>query len=605
MKKILQLIIRPISLMIVITLLTSCAYFSNNDKSTDDISNTNENNQTIISNKLTPKTDFDTFTTIIAMEEISTSPLNATFTFGNLESMGLNHLRSELDDLDQESFSNSVLHAKKVIDELKKYTYEDLTYDQQLTYDMIDFQYSLTKDFEDFYYYDNIIQPTSGIHINLPLSLMQIEFSREDDIIAYIERVEKLPKLFDQVILFEEEKAKRGLLLPEDLYDVVIQQIDALLVEPKDFLMVQSFKDRLLDINISSEAKSQYILTFQTIVAEHLYPAYERLKDSISTYKHLSKSDKGLASWKNGKSYYELIIKNKTSYNMDAEELKKWAHAEQLKALNELIYLYENDESIMIIETFNDILPTFNSLEDVYDIENQCLNDLFYDYDIRLASENIIPSYLEDHLASGFYFPVSLDGLAYGNMFLRSDTYEKIDYYTLNLYFHENIPGHHLYFNTLANSDLPMIRKVNSWLPYEEGWAIYIEKYAYDYIGLEPNLVKFMRANDTYFNYTVMLLDIDYHYYGESRETIINKLLEEGYNLEGANALVNRMIANPGEVIHYYYGGYKMDLYLDKCQEELGSKFNIKAFHDLILKSSGLPFTTVDRVIDEWIASQK
>ena len=561
-------------------------------KDTEDITSSQMTNNT-------PSKEFDSYTTELSTRLIKSSPVDATFLFGDLTSLGMEELLSELDDFSYESYKKDLEEAKKILRTLENY--DNLTKEQQLTYEVLKFHNELALEGKPFYYYHNEIQPSSGAQINIPLALMQIEFENESETIAYLNRLEELPRLFDQILDFEKEKAKKGLLLPEHLYDLVIEQIDKILVEPEQFMMYLSFCDRIEAIDMSEVEKNQYKSECLEIVRNQIYPAYDRLQKGIIEYKQKATSDQGLSSWKNGQEYYDYLIKSETSYDMTAQELGEWAYSKLTESFTKMEQLYATYPELNEVNSFTELLPQYASIEEMYALQDQCLQEYFYDYGIENATENIIPSYLEDHMAAGFYFPISIDGEDYGNMYLQQSAYENIDGGTLELYFHENIPGHHMYFTQVYNSDLPLIRKLYSWLPYEEGWAQYIQKLSIDYYGLDKPLTELLKINSDISYYFMVLMDLQYHYNGLPKDQILQAYIDFGYSPDSAESSINRMIAKPAEIIHYVYGGYKIETYLEMCQERLGDQFSIKDFHDLILGQGGLPFKTMDQVVEDYI----
>lgn len=549
--------------------------------------------------------NFDRFTTYLIPSIIESSPLSASFMYGNLQALGLEALMSELDQMGPENFQAEAERAGQVITALKAMDYDLLTDEQKSTYEMLLFQNQLVIENEPFTYYDSIIEPSSGIQTNLPLSLIQIELNNAHEIEAYLARINQLPRLFNQLIEYERVRAQKDLLLPPNLYKLVLEQIDGILVAPEDFMLYLDFVYKINAIKDMEEAqKDAYKAQCLTTIKNDIYPAYNNLKVTLKELETLSSNDLGVCSWDHGKAYYEHLIHKETSYDLSGEALRSWVTNEMKSCLSEIKSIYVNNTELLKIDNLNELLPKYDSLEELYAIEDQCLNDMFYDYGIERASEYIIPAYLEDYVAAGFYFPVSIDGTQYGNMYLQEKAYTTLDASTLELYFHENIPGHHFYFSKFYGSDLPLIRKVSSWLPYEEGWAQYIQNVSIEYFGLSEPLTMLLKASSKLTYYHMLLIDLEYHYDGISQADAINKYLELGYSPQSAQKAVTRMIAHPGEIIHYIYGGYKIEGYRTQCETALGNRFDIKSFHDMILVNAELPFTTMDRIVNDYITSQ-
>jgi uncharacterized protein (DUF885 family) len=552
------------------------------------------------------RNSFDTYTEALVSTLLISSPVDATFSFGNLEPFGLEYLLYELDDFNEASISEDLNQSRTILSTLNDFNYDLLSDEQQKTYDVLYFHNSLIIEAEDYIYYYNELQPTSGAQINIPLALMQIEFETPTEIDAYLTRLSSLPRLFEQIIDYEKKRATLGLIMPEYLYDLVIEQINGMLVSPSEFMMYLSFCDKLDALEaIGEEDKTAYKERCLAIITHDLYPAYTNMITELTLLKKSSVTSAGISQLPDGQSYYEYLIKSETSYEMSAEELKNWAYTQLTKSISDIQVIISNYDDFSKIENLALYYPEFSSLDEIYAIMDQCLEEQFYDYQIPRATEAIIPSYLEDYLAAGFYFPISIDGEDYGTMYLGESTYENIDASTLDLYFHENIPGHHMYFSYFYNSDVPLIRKLYSWLPYEEGWAQYIQNLTVEYYGLDNQLENLLKANNEIGYYYMLILDIGLNYDGLSREDAISTLVSLGYYEASAESCVNRMIANPGEVIHYIYGYYKINSYLALCKEALMDDFDIKSFHQMILENADLPFFVMDDVVNDYIQNKK
>lgn len=550
--------------------------------------------------------DFDQYAETLAKDYIESSPLNATFIYGDLESIGLEHLLYEIDDASLEASVALIEDAKTVLKELKEFQRDLLTTEQQNTYDMLIFQYQGAVDSEPFMYFDNVFQPNQGVQIDFPIALMQIELESELEVQAYLERLKKLPAFYDQIYVYERERAKIGNLLPESMYDLVIEQIDSMVGEPKEFMLYQSFCDRVDALAELDDAKRvTYKETCLDIIKSELFPAFEEMKEVLAEIKVLSTNTMGLPEWENGKAYYDLVVESETSEFKNTEELRTWANG-QLQIIGmKLGTIVNKYPEISTAASTGDIMSLVNDVttkEDMLTFQEDFLASEFLDYGVVRASENIIPTYLEEQLPPAFYFPVSVDLQDYGNMYMASDAYDEMSISTAETDIHENVPGHHLYFSVLYGSDLPLVRKVFDFDGFTEGWAQYVQGKTYERAASKPEYAEFWRWLLPY-NYTAfILLDIEVNYDGISKEAAINKLMTEfGYPEEDAESSYNRMIANPGELIHYYHGVYKMNSYLDDCMKELGDQFDIKAYHDMILMHGGLPFTVMDEVVEEFI----
>ncbi len=540
---------------------------------------------------------FDDFLDRLAKTTLENSPLTATFTLGDLEAAGFLDLAADIDHLDIDDLYAQIDQMKKDYEELLTINKDLLTSDQQVNYELAKFNLSFAEESKDFIYMDHLIQPSAGVQVNFPLALMQIEFESRNELDAFVERVSKIPRLFDEVIAYEQERFEQGYGLPGHLYQEVVDQIDAMLGQPEEFMMYLSFVDRIDAFEgLSDEERDKYKADYLTLISDEIYPAMERLKAQAEAM--VSSSNTGsISQLEDGKDYYESIVNYKTAGELDVKGLKEWSDEQMNQIIGDVQLLMKRNPEVAEMDLLSE-LPNLTSIDEVYDLVDEIYTDQFEDYGTVLASENVIPSYLEEYLATGFYFPVTVDGEDYGNMFLQKDDYDNVSIETVHLFYHENIPGHHLYYSYIADSDQPLYRKMNEFLTYEEGWATYVQNLFFNYLDMDPLAVKLIEINLAYTNVLMVQLDIQFHYDGMTEDQAIEQLVLQGYDEESAQSIVTRMISKPGEMIHYMYGEYKMQQLKDMFKEVAGSNYSDKAFHDFILKNYGLPFYLVEEQLE-------
>jgi len=549
------------------------------------------------------QSSFDDFAEQFALESIASSPINATFMYGDLAELGLFDLLSQIDEFTFEASETYTNDLKEALAKLEAFDYDSLTKDRQITYDMMAFHMNDMIESEKYYYYYTAFEPTSGIQVNMPIALMQIEFDNESEVAPYLERLKQIPRYFEEAIAYTYAQADKNFLLPASMYDLVIEQIDEMLVEPSEFMMYQSFVDRVDNLNLAADVASAYKAECLDIITNEIYPAYNDVVLALEEIKQLSTHDNGISVWDGKDEFYTYLIKSKTSYDMTIDEYRRFLVEQSVDFSTKIQALVAAHPELLEADLAT-ILPTYDSLDEIYAYQKATLDAEFYDYGIENASENVIPEYLEPYLAAGFYFPITIDGEDYGNMYLRADAYDNIDASTLELYFHENMPGHHMYFSKLYSSDLPLIRKTLSWLPFEEGWATYVQAKAYENIGLDDYMQEFLYYATMISLYNGAVMDLYIHVDGITYTKSVEIYVSMGYTEEQAKEATNRILCNPGEYIHYTYGYYKIAEYKNQCEEALGDKFDIKSFHDMLLSYGSVPFSTMDGLVDDYIATE-
>jgi uncharacterized protein (DUF885 family) len=222
-----------------------------------------------------------------------------------------------------------------------------------------------------------------------------------------------------------------------------------------------------------------------------------------------------------------------------------------------------------------------------------------------------VPPNKEAGSPGGFYFAPALDGSRPGIFYvnLGRPVYYKLDMPTLA--YHEAVPGHHFQLGIQTElTGVPTFQKSGVFPPstgYTEGWGLYAEQLAYDagFYKDDPygNLG---RLQAELFRSARLVVDTGIHWKHWTREQAIAYMDDTLSTTGGAyTGEVNRYIAWPAQALAYKIGELKLVALRDRAQKELGPKFDIKEFHDIVLRSGTVPLATLETMINNYIAAKK
>jgi uncharacterized protein (DUF885 family) len=173
--------------------------------------------------------------------------------------------------------------------------------------------------------------------------------------------------------------------------------------------------------------------------------------------------------------------------------------------------------------------------------------------------------------------------------------------------FHEGIPGHHLQLTLQKQADLPMLRKAGGFGAYIEGWALYAEQLAQEmnfYEG-EPSS-ELGYVHDALLRSGRLVTDTGIHALRWSREKAVQTLHEiEGDPISLAGQEIERYACNPGQACSYMVGKVTILRLRDKAKKALGSRFDIRQFHDAVLLAGSMPLTVLENAVDNYIAAHR
>jgi uncharacterized protein (DUF885 family) len=175
------------------------------------------------------------------------------------------------------------------------------------------------------------------------------------------------------------------------------------------------------------------------------------------------------------------------------------------------------------------------------------------------------------------------------------------------LAYHEGIPGHHFQVDlALHLSDLPLIRQQSPFTAYVEGWALYAERLAAE-IGLykDDPLGDLGRLQDEMLRAVRLVVDTGLHSKGWTREQAIDYMNQKTGMVESEVVNeVDRYMAWPGQACAYKVGQMKILELRERARKALGDRFDIRAFHAVVLEEGSVPLNVLEEQVDGWIASE-
>jgi uncharacterized protein (DUF885 family) len=202
------------------------------------------------------------------------------------------------------------------------------------------------------------------------------------------------------------------------------------------------------------------------------------------------------------------------------------------------------------------------------------------------------------------YMSGTPDGSRAGQVWV--DTYDPTHHNMLEdeaTAYHEGIPGHHMQISIAQELPLHPFHHALGFNAYVEGWALYAERVGKE-VGFYQDPASDMgRLQSELFRAVRLVVDTGVHYKHWSREQMV-QFFEEHYG-DAPQSEVDRYIAWPGQALGYKLGQLEILDLRQRAQTELGSKFDIKAFHDEVLGAGALPLELLDARVTSWIASQK
>jgi len=219
-----------------------------------------------------------------------------------------------------------------------------------------------------------------------------------------------------------------------------------------------------------------------------------------------------------------------------------------------------------------------------------------------------IPAYIEKNQAPAYYEQGTPDGKRPGRVNVNTYDFANRSLPAVQVVaYHEGIPGHHLQISIAQElTGLPEFRKYEYYTAYTEGWGLYAE-----HLGMDLGLYKDPYNNYEHWNADIwrasrLVVDTGVHSEHWTRQQMVDYLhAHTALSETDVNAEVDRYIALPAQALGYKMGQLKLLELRAKAQKELGAKFDIKGFHDVVIDAGAMPLDEVETRVNAWIASKK
>lgn len=444
-----------------------------------------------------------------------------------------------------------------------------------------------------------VIYSTQGTRIIDSLSLVK-----------YITKLESLPAYFDSRMSDMQEGIEKGKVSPKLVVQNCIDLIDQFLNTPiEDNFFVQVTQDDLIISQVS------------IVTTTHVIPAYQKLKSFLkNTYLTAAPEAIGISSITDGKAYYEQRVRYFTTYDITPKEVYNTGLAEVARIKSEMQEIMDELEFKGSFAEFYNFLrtdPQFycTTPQDLLDraawITTKAQGQLPKYFNIlpRMPLDvTPVPSALAPNYTGGRYSPGSYKNNRAGQYWVNTYNLPSRPLYVLPaLTLHEGVPGHHLQ-GMLAQEieDMPSFRRNTYLSAFGEGWGLYAE-----HLGQEMGIYttpyeQFGRLTYEMWRACRLVVDPGMHYMGWSREKAYEYMASNtALSIHEVNTEINRYIGWPGQAVSYKMGELKIKGLRKIAEEKLGDKFDIREFHDVLLKNGSVPLQTLEEIITSWIARKK
>ena len=537
--------------------------------------------------------------------------------------------KAQLDDRSQEKIDRDKASFRRQMTELKAIDRAGLSTDEKVWYDSLEY-FGDTAVLGQAFPYGGGFSPSpytvsqlTGCYQSIPDFLdSQHSIDTAEDAEAYLSRVSAFATALDQETSRMIAEFEAGAVPPDFVIARTLSQMTSLM-EPgaAGTTLVQSIVRRTGEKSIAGDWGSRA----EAIVNDAVFPALSRQADALRAKQAGATHDAGVWRLPDGEAFYRFGIQSYTTTNLSGDEIHEIGLA-QLAELtaraDELLKaqgLTQGSVGARIRGLGDDPAQLYPNTDEA---KEQLIADLnaqvvevrrrMPEYFGRLPQAAVeikrVPKAIEAGAPGGYYNGPALDGSRPGIYYINlRDTAEWPKMQLPTLTYHEAVPGHHHQIALAQEKpNTPLLMKVLGFSAYSEGWGLYAEQLA-DEIGMYENdpYGKIGYLQSLMFRATRLVVDSGMHAKRWSREQAIRFMTEALGDAESAvTTEIERYCVWPGQACSYKLGHTKWVELRETARARLGSKFDLRAFHDTGINAGAVPLTVLERVITEWTDAQ-
>jgi len=478
--------------------------------------------------------------------------------------------------------------------------------------------------------YGYVFDQMNGAQSQIPAFLINIHrVDTKSDARAYVNRLYGIGPAMNQAIGQAKTRAAKGIMPPKWVFPYVISDARNVITgapfgDGSDAPLYADFKGKVAKLKISQTEKDLLIADAAQALNASVKPAYEALIAEMTAQEKVAGTDDGVWRFPDGAGYYAERLSNYTTTNMTPDQIHNLGLAQVARIHKEMRVVQKKMGVKGDLQAFFNYMRTEPKFYAPETTEGRAL----YLAETQKAQDAVTPllpqwfgvlpkaplvvkpveAFREKSAGKAFYQRPSPDGSRPGTYYANLYTMADMPLTEVEaLFYHEGVPGHHLQLAIQTElKDVPAFRQFGGVTAYSEGWGLYSEKLAKD-MGLYTDPARdFGRLQLELHRAIRLVVDSGLHHKRWSREQAIKYVEDNSADAPGGIVkAIERYIIYPGQATAYMVGRLKISELRDKAQKALGKKFDIRGFHDTVLKSGPVPLDVLEEQVDAWIASRK
>ncbi|WP_286264502.1 DUF885 domain-containing protein [Thalassotalea atypica] len=546
---------------------------------------------------------------------------------GFLESMGFKSHNAKLDDDSPERADELFTKLPKIKQALLQYDDESLSESDRLSKEITLYLLDVGEQAEQFRYHNYPVNQLFGVQNGYPSFMeAQHQVHTVEDADNYLARLEAVRVKFAQNLAGIQIREQEGIIPPRFVIDRVLTEMTDFIETPAtENILYTSLKLKLDDAKeIPVGEQARILASAESNITTYVYPAYQLFIEYFDRLKNRAGTDDGFWRLPNGDKAYQASLKFFTTTDYSADEIHQIGLTEVDRIQAEIL-------AILSAENFDTSLGFSAAIEALaadqrfyYEDSDEGRAQILADYQTILDEINVglddafrvrpkagmevvrIPEFKEKTSPGAYYQQPAIDGSRPGRFFANLYDIKATPKYSMRtLAYHEGIPGHHFQIAiSMELEGMPFIRRISPFTAYTEGWALYTERLAWELGFQDDPFDNIGRLQAELFRAVRLVVDTGIHEKRWTREQAIDYMkANTGMAQSDVVSEIERYIVMPGQATSYKVGMMKILELRERAKQALGEKFDLRDFHDVVLKNGAVPLDILERLVAQYIAS--
>ena len=474
------------------------------------------------------------------------------------------------------------------------------------------------------------VNQISGVTVSTPQFLTDAHvIKNERSVERYLSRLAEFGRVLRETKVRVEDDRAAGVIPPDFVIDQSLVGMRAFIADgAAKNPLVTTLPVKLEKIeSLTADERQAYVNRAEELVASEVIPGYQAMIALFEDMRPQSSHDAGIWRIPDGDRIYAAGLQSSTTTNLSADEIHALGLSEVERIELEMVAILDAQgvQGTTLAERIEQLntapaqnFPNTDAgraeaiayLHQINDRVMAAAPKFFLTIPPQPLEIVRVPEYSQDSSPGGYYNPPALDGSRPGRFYInQKDTADNPKWTLPTLMIHEGAPGHHFQLSAQQLiKGVPMLRKVLPFGAYAEGWALYAERVAKVDMGFYDSdpLGDLGRLQAEMFRAVRLVVDTGMHAKHWSREQAIEYMVAKtGMTEAEVTREIERYVVWPGQATSYKVGQLAMLRMREQAEKELGPKFDLRGFHEVVLMNGSMPLAVLEDVVRDWIAAQR